>query len=355
MTTTATPTKPSLRFGFAPRPAVTAAGAPVDVPAAERTEPTSTTTQQIATSNAPTQQPDAVENAVGAQFGTGVAGDPLGTSTEDVTVMLQSGGRQGQVFGGVFGRMEGGKFRTDPLLKSIYLLELMDGAEPGGAPITGTDERGELLARMGGMPEVVTIAVPTDLVASFKATLAHLCGERWQRLYAGAASGVQPMIQHALQNEARVARETVAQIERTGGEVFTVQVSEPKALRFMMVAGDDEYDGFGRELEGVAEEVVGTPVVTVVAGAPAEAVVGQETLASACSGRQEGDTVTYRSTELHTVIAESPEAAINVRSLLPPSLENRWLTASDVMVNGQPYVLAGPLLEEMSATAEVPR
>lgn len=31
------------------------------------------------------------------------------------------------------------------------------------------------------------------------------------------------------------------------------------------------------------------------------------------------------------------------------------ISASDVMVNGQPYVVAGPLLEDDSSTVDVPR
>ena len=31
------------------------------------------------------------------------------------------------------------------------------------------------------------------------------------------------------------------------------------------------------------------------------------------------------------------------------------MSASDVMVNGQPYVLSAPLLEDESSTADVPR
>lgn len=326
-----TTTTPTLRFGFAPR-ATAPAAAPVAAPAP-------------AAPAAPVAQ--AVAGAAGE------AGQAPAVATEDITIMLPTGGRQGQVFGGVFGRMEGDKFRTDPLLKSIYLLELIDGAVPGGGR---DDERGEMLTQMGGMPETVTVSVPTDLAASFKATLANLSGARWQQLYDQAGASVNSMVKFALNNEARVARETVAQIARTGGEVFTVQVAEPKELRFMMVAGDDEYNDYGCELSGVLQAVAGSPVVTAVAGEVADAAMGQETLASACGGRQQGDTLSYTHIELFTVLADTAENAVKVQALVPAGLMSRTaMSASDVMVNGQPYVLAGPLLEEESSTADVPR
>ncbi|KWT65074.1 hypothetical protein [Variovorax sp. WDL1] len=266
--------------------------------------------------------------------------------------MLPTGGRSGQVFGGVFGRMEGDKFRTDPLLKSIYLLELIDGAVPAGGR---DDERGEMLEQMGGMPETVTVSVPAELAASFKATLANLSGARWQQLYGQAGANVNSMVKFALDNEARVARETVAQIARTGGEVFSVQVAEPKELRFMMVDGDD-YDDYDRELSGVPQTVAGSPVVTAVAGEVTDAALGQETLASACGGPQEGDTLTYTHIELFTVLADSAENAVKVQALVPAQLMTRTaMSASDVMVNGQPFVMSAALLEDESATADVPR
>ena len=194
------------------------------------------------------------------------------------------------------------------------------------------------------------------MAASFKATLAHLSGARWQQLYAQAGANVNSMVKFALDNEARVAREAVAQIARTGGEVFTVQVAEPKDLRFMMVSGDDEYDDYGQELSGVLQAVAGSPVVTAVTGEVVDAAGGQETLASACGGRQEGDTLNYTHIELFTVLADSAENAVKVQALVPAALMSRTaLSAKDVMVNGQPYVLSGPLLEEESSTADVPR
>jgi hypothetical protein len=340
-----TTTTPTFRFGFAPRTA-----APVAAPAAAPAAP-APVAQPIATSAALVQ-----ETAVIAQAVTGAtteASQALAVPTEDITIMLPTGGRQGQVFGGVFGRMEGDKFRTDPLLKSIYLLELIDGAVPGGGR---DDERGEMLEQMGGMPETVTVSVPTDLAASFKATLANLSGARWQQLYEQAGASVNSMVKFALNNEARVARETVAQIARTGGEVFTVQVAEPKELRFMMVDSEDDYDNYVRELEGVPQEVAGSPVVTTVAGEVADAAQGQETLANACGGRQEGDTLSYTHIELFTVVADSAANAMKVQALVPAGLMTRTaMSASDVMVNGQPYVLSGPLLEDESSTADVPR
>ncbi|OUM00748.1 hypothetical protein [Variovorax sp. JS1663] len=339
-----TTTTSTLRFGFAPRAAApTAAPAAAPVASAPVGQPTTTST-------APVQEAAVVAQAAAAA--TGEASQAPVVATEDITIMLPIGGRQGQVFGGVFGRMEGDKFRTDPLLKSIYLLELIDGAVPGGVR---DDERGEMLEQMGGIPETVTISVPSDLAASFKATLANLSGARWQQLYEQAGASVNSMIRFALNNEARVARETVAQIARTGGEVFTVQVAEPKELRFMMIAGD-EYDDYDRELSGVPQAVAGSPVVTAVAGEVADAALGQETLASACGGRQEGDTLSYTHIELFTVVAESAENAVKVQALVPAQLMIRTaMSASDVMVNGQPYVLAAPLLEDESSTADAPR
>ncbi|CAN7366553.1 hypothetical protein [Variovorax sp. LjRoot178] len=347
MTTTTTPT---VRFGFAPRAAAPAA-APTAAPAATPApvaQPTATSTVPVQEAAANAAPADALAQLIPlTQLGA-----TTGAATEDITIMLPTGGRQGQVFGGVFGRMEGDKFRTDPLLKSIYLLELIDGAVPGGGR---EDERGEMLAQMGGMPETVTVSVPSELAASFKATLANLSGARWQQLYEQTGTNVNSMVKFALNNEARVARETVAQIARTGGEVFTVQVAEPKELRFMLVAGDD-YDDYDRELSGVPQAVAGSPVATAVAGEVADAAIGMESLSSACGGRQEGDTLSYTHIELFTVVADSAENAVKVKALVPAGLMSRTaMSASDVMVNGQPYVLSAPLLEDESSTADVPR
>lgn len=347
MTNTAT-TSVRQFFGFARRPAAdasapapaAAAATPTSAPAAAPTKPTASVAQPIATSSAPVQEAPVVAQVT------------VGAATEDVTIMLPTGGRQGQVFGGVFGRMEGDKFRTDPLLKSIYLLELIDGAVPGGGR---DDERGEMLAQMGGMPETVTVSVPTDTAASFKATLANLSGARWQQLYEQAGASVNSMVKFALNNEARVARETVAQIARTGGEVFSVRVAEPKELRFMMVSSDD-YDDYDSELSGVPQAVTESPVVTAVAGEAVDAAVGMETFASACGGRQQGDTLSYTHIEYFTVVADTAENAVKVQALVPAGLMSRTaMGASDVLVNGQPYVLSAPLLEDDSSTADVPR
>lgn len=349
-----TTTTPTLRFGFAPRAAAPVA-APAAAPAAAPVA-SAPVAQSITTSTAPVLE--AAVTAQAAQAVDGAAGEAsqaIAVPTEDITIMLSTGGRQGQVFGGVFGRMEGDKFRTDPLLKAIYLLELIDGAVPGGAGGGRDDERGEMLEQMGGMPETVTVSVPTDLAPSFKATLANLSGARWQQLYEQAGASVNSMVKFALNNEARVAREAVAQIARTGGEVFTVQVAEPKELRFMMVE-DDDYEYGGRELSGLPQAVAGSPVVTAVAGEVADAAVGMETFASACGGRQEGDTLSYTHIEHFTVVADTAENAVKVQALVPAGLMSRTaMSASDVMVNGQPYVLSGPLLEDESATADVPR
>ncbi|MDN8616412.1 hypothetical protein [Variovorax ginsengisoli] len=353
-----TTTTSTLRFGFAPRAAAPAA-APTAAPAAApvASAPVAApVAQSIATSTAPVQEAPVATLAAQAVEGAAGEATQAAVPTEDITIMLSTGGRQGQVFGGVFGRMEGDKFRTDPLLKAIYLLELIDGAVPGGVPGAGRDdEHGEMLEQMGGMPETVTVSVPTDLAASFKATLANLSGARWQQLYEQAGASVNSMVKFALNNEARVAREAVAQIARTGGEVFTVQVAEPKELRFMMIAGDD-YDEYDRELSGVPQAVAGSPVVTAVAGEVADAAVGMETFASACGGRQEGDTLTYTHIEHFTVLADTAENAVKVQALVPEGLMTRTaMSAGDVMVNGQPYVLSGPLLEDESATADAPR
>ena len=351
-----TTTTPTLRFGFAPRAAAPAA-APTAAPAGVPAATPAPAAQPAATSTVPVQEPAAnaaltdVANQLIPLTQRAATSDQADAASEEITIMLPTGGRQGQVFGGVFGRMEGDKFRTDPLLKSIYLLELIDGAVPGGVR---DDERGEMLAQMGGMPETITVSVPTDLAASFKATLANLSGARWQQLYEQAGASVNSMVKFALNNEARVARETVAQIARTGGEVFTVQVAEPKELRFMMVASDD-FDEYDRELSGVPQAVEGSPVVTAVAGEVGDAA-GMETFASACGGRQEGDTLSYTHIEHFTVVADTAENAVKVKALVPAGLMSRTaMSASDVMVNGQPYVLSGPLLEDESATGDVPR
>ncbi|VTU45001.1 hypothetical protein [Variovorax sp. RA8] len=359
-----TTTPPTLRFGFAPR-----AAAPAVAPASTATPAASPAAAPVAaapvaqptmTSTAPVQETAAVAQAVQpVQADAGAAGDASlvpAVATEEITIMLPIGGRQGQVFGGVFGRMEGDKFRTDPLLKSIYLLELIDGAVPGGA--AGESEHSEMLEQMGGIPETITVSVPSELAAAFKATLANLSGARWQQLYDQAGAMANSMVKFALNNEARIARETVAQIARTGGELFTVQVAEPKELRFMMVSSDDydDYDDYDRELSGVPQAVAGSPVVTAAAGEAADAAVGMEAFASACGGRQEGDTVSYNHIELFTVVADSAENAVKVQALVPESLMVRTaISASDVMVNGQPYVVAGPLLEDDSSTVDVPR
>lgn len=352
MTTTANQTaeiKPPARFGFfAPRPAA-AAPAPAAASApADTTQFAATSTavaQQTTVNAAPVQ-----EDGAGTEIVAGATAEVPAVATEEITVMLPSGGRQGQVFGGVFGRMEDGKFRTDPLLKPIPLLQLVDGAELG----TQQPEDSELMQAMGGAPETITITVPAELSASLKATLAHTNGARWDQLYAQSGAYANAITKFALQNEARNTREAVAQAVRTGGEIFTVQVAEPKELRFMM---EDEGDGYGSELEGVPQPVAGAPVTTAVAGAVANAAAGRETLHSAFSGRQEGDTVTYTHIELFTVLADSAENAQKVLALVPQSLKaHTALSASDVMVNGQPYVQAGPLLlEEEAQTADVPR
>lgn len=344
-----TTTTPTLRFGFAPRATAPAAAAPAAAPAATPAP----AAQPAATSTVPAQETAVAAQDAQAVVGTvGEASQVPAVATEDITIMLPTGGRQGQVFGGVFGRMEGDKFRTDPLLKSIYLLELIDGAVPGGGR---DDEHGDILAQMGGVPETVTVSVPTDLAASFKATLANLSGARWQQLYEQAGASVNSMVKFALNNEARVARETAAQIARTGGEVFTVQVAEPKELRFMMVSSDD-YDDYDSELSGVPQAVAGSPVVTAVAGEAADAAVGMETFASACGGRQQGDTLSYTHIEYFTVVADTAENAVKVQALVPAGLMSRTaMGASDVLVNGQPYVLSAPLLEDDSSTADVPR
>jgi hypothetical protein len=319
-------------FGFSPRPTTAAPAAPAAAPvAAAPVQPTTT--------------------AVEAQAGNALA--VATPATQEVTIMLPSGGREGQVFGGVFGRMEEGKFRTDPLLKPIYLLQLLDGAEPG----EGMDQqRMDVLRAMGGMPETVTITVPTELAASLKATLAHLSGARWEQLYAMTGAHANPMTRFALANESRVVREAVAQIAQTGGEIFTVQVAEPKELRFMMVSGDDDYyDSYERELTGVPQPIAVQPVVSALAGTVEYPSSGHETLSSAFNGRQEGDTVTYTHVEAFTVLADSAENAAKVLALIPPSLKARAaMTASEVMVNGQPHTLA-PQADEEGPAVDVPR
>lgn len=209
---------------------------------------------------------------------------------------------------------------------------------------------------MGGMPETVTITVPTELAAPLKATLAHLSGARWEQLYANVGAAANPMTKFALANEARIAREAVARVARVGGETFTVQIAEPKELRFMMEGGDDDYDEYARELNGIPQPVAGRPVTTVVAGEVAYPAPGHETLYSALTGRQEGDTVTYTHVESFTVVADSAENAEKVLALVPQSLKARTaMSASDVKVNGQPYVLAVPPLDDEGPAADVPR
>jgi hypothetical protein len=123
-----------------------------------------------------------------------------------------------------------------------------------------------------------------------------------------------------------------------------------------MMVEDDEYEYGGRELSGLPQAVAGSPVVTAVAGEVADAAAGMETLASACGGRQEGDTLSYTHIEHFTVVADTAENAVKVQALVPAGLMSRTaMSASDVMVNGQPYVLSAPLLEDESSTADVPR
>lgn len=300
------------------------------------------------------QQVNAIPTAEAANEAGGAVAAP---AFEQITIMLPSGGREGQVFGGVFGRMEEGKFRTDPLLKSIYLLQLVDGAEPGEE----VDEaRRDVMRALGGLPETVTVSVPTELAASFKATLAHLSGQRWERLYASFGQMANPMTKFALANEARFAREAVAQVSSLGGEAFTVQIAESKELRYSMEAAGDDYDDYDSGelvLTGVPQPIAARPVVSAVAGVPEANSSGHETLASACSGRQEGDTVTFTQVEGFPVIANSAETAEKVLALVPASLRERTsVIASDVMVNGQPYILEqAPQLGEEGPAADVPR
>lgn len=359
--TQAVGTKPPIRFGFARPTAVAPAPAAAAAAAADSTATASTPPETSAAVLATAaQQLSAPANPVpvdqstnqAAQAAAGLAGDVV-PATEQITIMLPTGGREGQVFGGVFGRMEDGKFRTDPLLKSIYLLQLVDGAEPG----EGMDQqRRDIMLAMGGMPETVTITVPTELAAPLKATLAHLSGARWEQLYASVGGAANPMTKFALANEARIAREAVAQVARVGGEAFTVQIATPKELRFVMEGGDDEYDEFGRELNGLFQPVAGQPVTTVVAGEVAYPASGHQTLSSALTGRQEGDTVAYTHVESFTVLADRAENAEKVLALVPQSLKVRTaMTATDVMVNGQPYVVAEPLHDDDGPTADVPR
>ncbi|CAN7784309.1 hypothetical protein LJR175_008391 [Variovorax sp. LjRoot175] len=358
--TQAAGTKPPIRFSFgrsaafAPTPATAPAAAPA-APASSAVASTPVAAEAVLTTAS--EHPGTTANVAPGQPAADAASQADGAAaapaTEQITIMLPSGGREGQVFGGVFGRMEDGKFRTDPLLKPIYLLQLVDGAEPGA----GMDQqRRDLMSAIGGLPETVTISVPTALVAPLKATLAHLSGARWEQLYASVGLAANPMAKFALANEARMARDAVAQITRVGGELFTVQIAAPKELRFMEGGGDDEYDDYGSGLTGVPQPVAGQPVTTAVAGEVALNAAGHETLASACNGRHEGDTVTYTHVESFTVLADSAENAERVLALVPQSLKVRTsIAASDVMVNGQPYILAAPVLDDEGPAADAPR
>jgi hypothetical protein len=338
--TQAAATKPPLRFAFAPRP--------VAASTAEATPVVSS-----ALSAVPAHPAASMPTAEAANEATGaLAVSPF----EEITVMLPSGGREGQVFGGVFGRMEEGKFRTDPLLKSIYLLQLVDGAEPG----LGVDEaRRDVMRALGGLPETVTVSVPTELAASFKATLVHLSGQRWERLYAAFGGMANPMTQQALASEARFARDAVAQaMNSMGGFPYTVQVAEAKELRYSMERADDDFEDYGDlSLQGVPQPSNTRPLISAVAGHGANTELGNETLFSACTGRQEGDTVTYLQVEGYPVIAGSQEAAEQVFALVPASLRERAsLMTSEVMVNGQAYVIdQAPELGDEGPAAEVPR
>jgi hypothetical protein len=335
--------KPPLRFGFMPRPVAASTPEPI----AEAPSVASSAFPAAAV-----QQVSAMPTVEAANEAGGAVAAP---AFEQITVMLPSGGREGQVFGGVFGRMEEGKFRTDPLLKSIYLLQLVDGAEPG----QGVDEaRRDVLRALGGLPETVTISVPTELAASFKATLAHLSGQRWEKLYAAFGGMANPMTKYALEAEARYAREAVAEVSRLGGFPYTVQIAETKELRYSMERADDDYEDYGAlSLTGVPQTTTERPLVSARAGHSETDEVGSETLFSACSGRQEGDTVTYLQVEGYPVIAGSQEAAEKVFALVPASLRERAsVMTSDVMVNGQPYVVEqAPELGDDGPAAEVPR
>lgn len=376
MTTSTTPSgapRP-FSFGFArpaarPNPAASpsvpaASTAPISTSAIASQEVSSTTVEPVVQVS---QVPQVAEAAlVGTDTAAAPGALPDGPEHERIAVMLGAGGREGLIFGGVFGRMEDGKFRTDALLKSIYLLQLVDGAEPNA----GVDQvQRDLMAAMGGLPESTVIAVPAELAPSFKATLAQLSGQRWERLYSGAIASSNPMARFALANEQRIAQETVARIVAAGGASFTVQRAAPKQFRFTNRPDDEqdndesgEYWGYGPEARlqevqpGVAAPVVASATADNLAQ-PADAPSYEEFLhaVAGAPGRAEGDVVTFNLVESFTVVADSPEAAMRILELLPRSLlPLAGITVTDAKVNGEDFTMPAPPVEEDSA-GDAPR
>lgn len=338
--------------------APTPAAAPASTDAAQHQEPSAMAGQ--AQMHTPTTAA-AVASAETGQI-TPVAGDmaeepAAAVELERIAVMLGNGGREGLIFGGVFGHLEEGKFRTDAALKSIYLLQLVDGAEPGA----GVDQvQRDLMAAMGGLPETTVVAVPGELAASFKATLAALSGQRWDQMYASAAGASNPMVKFALSNEQRIAQDAVARIVAAGGEAFTVQVSTPKRLRYTDVANipqDDELDEYlpASGLHFVMESTAAPATTTVSPGPLGEAPSYEQFLNVSSTGRTEGDVVSFNLVESFSVIAADASAAERVHHLVPPSLraQSAW-TVSDMQINGVAFSMPPPIDDEDTVT-DAPR
>ncbi|MBS0454081.1 MAG: hypothetical protein JSS14_22490 [Proteobacteria bacterium] len=338
MTTQATSTARPFGFGFNRAPAAapaqpTAAPAPAWAAPLEASSQGQVPAADVATTREPTGE------------------------IERLTIMLPSGGREGQVFGGVFGKMVGTKFQTDELLKRIYLLQLVDGSEPG----EGIDQaRRDVMAATGGMPETVTISVPVEILPAMKATLAHLSGARWEQLFERVIETSNPMTKFALANEARIAKEAVAQITQTGGELFTVQIAAPSGVRFTAAQGDYDYEDdeyfHDSGLVALPHAVEGDIVTSAAAGYVAPQASGHDVLAAAYQGRQAGDNVAFQNVQLFTVIAGDAVTAQRVLALIPTSLKQPTAqTVTDVFVNGQAFVHTQPLLDDEGGAGDVPR
>lgn len=347
---------PQAAAAAAPAPA--AANASTD--AAQHQEPSATAGQADEQMHTPTPVGAVASAATGPitpVVGDTAAAPAAAAEPERIAVMLGNGGREGLIFGGVFGHLEEGKFRTDAALKSIYLLQLVDGAEPGA----GVDQvQRDLMAAMGGLPETTVVAVPGELAASFKATLAALSGQRWDQMYASAAGASNPMVKFALSNEQRIAQDAVARIVAAGGEAFTVQVSTPKRLRYTDVANipqDDELDEYlpASGLHFVMESPA-APVTTSVSPGPLRDAPSYEQFLNVSStGRTEGDVVSFNLVESFSVIAADAPAAERVHHLVPPSLraQSTW-TVSDMQINGVAFSMPPPADDE-DAVTDAPR
>ncbi|TAL65735.1 MAG: hypothetical protein EPN79_11175 [Burkholderiaceae bacterium] len=280
----------------------------------------------------------------------GVATTSPGNETETIAVMLNSSGRAGTIFGGVFGKTTDGKFYPDPMLRSISLLDLLDGVEPG----QGVDQQAaDVALAVGAVPEMTKIVVPSHLVPAVKATLAHLSGERWATMYDGFGGSLPPMARQALKNEEmRVARTVESIKQQPGCQPFTVIKTQAKSTSFVK----DEYES-NEDQEWIflgESQPSGEAVTTVAPGLvqkdqfAASNEILQEVVNS--PARRAGDSLQAEYAENWHVYAGNAQEAQQVLALVPDSLKAAVGTQiSNILINGEAYVPAAPAADDSDA------